>query len=327
MGAGVLTPMKGCLVTVLAAILSLAACRNFDWPAESVAKSGSVSGSLPDIPQFVLALSSSARNELSWQNVAGATGYVIYFSATAGVTKATATAISTNSNPYTHTGLTNNATYYYAIAAANASGEGALSAEVSSMPSAVRKIFVSSASYSGNLGGIAGANTNCQNLATAAGLTGRFKAYISTQVTDAACNILGLTGKKAANCGLPYAPAYDTLVPVQNTQGQSIQSSLFNLINSDGGVVNCGAGNAICTGIGYNETGASASATVRSITTTGGVFAPDPAGNTACADLTLGTNDGIGVLYGTSYDINNWWYSAGWSDNCASAMRIYCLQQ
>lgn len=308
-------------------LLPLNACRNFDWPPESPAVAGSVSGSLPDVPQFVLATSSSARNELSWQAVAGATGYVVYFAATAGVTKGTATAISTNSNPYTHTGLTNNTTYYYAIAAVNGAGESALSAEVSSMPAAVRKIFVSSGSYTGNMAGIAGANATCQSHATAAGLTGRFNAYISTQLTDAACNILGLTGKKAANCGLPNAPTFDTLVPVQNTQAQAIQTSLFTLINSDGGAVNCGAGNAICTGVGYNELGSSASTTVRSITTTGGVFATDPPGNTACANLTLGTNDGIGVLYGTSYDINNWWYSAGWSDNCASAMRIYCIQQ
>lgn len=250
---------------------------------------------------------------------------MVYFSTTPGVTKSTATAI--NTNPYSHTALTNNVTYYYAIAAVNADGESDLSAEVSGMPAAARRIFVSSASYTGNIGGIGSANTNCQSLATAAGLTGRFKAYISTQVTEAACNIIGLSGKKSANCGLPYAPTFDTSTPVLNTAGQSIQMSLYNLLNADGGGINCGVGNAICTGIGYNEAGISASTTVRSITTTGGVFSTAPAGNTACVDLTSATNDGIGTLYGTTYDINNWWYSAGWSDNCASPLRIYCIQQ
>ena len=306
-------------------LLLLIACKNFNWPPES--PGSTVSSSPPAIPLHILAVSSNAQNQISWAPVAGATGYVIYFATTPGVTKGTATAISTNINPYMHTALTNSVTYYYAVAAANAAGESLLSVEVSAMPAAVRKIFVSSASYTGNIGGIASANTNCQSLATAAGLTGRFKAYISTQVTDAACNILGLTGKKALNCGMPYAPTFDTSIPVQNTQGQSIQTNLFNLINADGGGINCGAGNAICNGIGYNETGASASTTVRSITTTGGVFATDPPGNTACANLTQGTNDGIGTLYGTTYDINNWWYSAGWNDNCGSPLRIYCIQQ
>lgn|GEM_PF-3985617 len=313
----------GGLVSML---LILCACKNFSWSPENEFATGTAA-TTPAIPQFVLAVSSNAKNQISWASVSGATGYVIYFATTPGVTKGTATAISTNTNPHAHTALTNSVTYYYAVAALNSSGESLLSTEVSAMPAAVRKIFVSSASYTGNIGGIASANTNCQSLATAAGLTGKFKAYISTQVTDAACNILGLTGKKSLNCGLPYAPTFDTVTPVQNTLGQSIQTSLFNLINADGGGINCGAGNAICNGIGYNEAAASASTTVRSITTTGGVFATDPPGNTACANLTQGTNDGIGTLYGTTYDINNWWYSAGWSDNCASALRIYCIQQ
>ena len=303
----------------------VSACRNFEWAENSTEKSESAA--VPAAPQHLLATGRNAENQLIWGTVAGATAYKIYFSTSAGVTKATGTPINGVTSPYTHTGLTNNAVYYYAVVAINAGGESVFSNEASGMPATARKIFVSSASYNGNIGGLATANANCQTLAGAAGLPGRFKAYLSTQVTDAACNILGLSGKKASNCGLSYTPPFDTSIPAQNTAGQNIQTHLHNLIHADGGGINCGAGNAICNGIGYNESGGSASAQIRTITTTGGVLASDPAGHTACQDLTLGSNDGFGTLYGTSYDINNWWYSAGWGDNCGTSMRIYCIQQ
>ena len=311
------------LISFVMLMSGLVACSNFNWPNTAQA----AATVLPGTPQNVLASSGNAQVQVAWGAVSGALSYEIYFSTTPGVTKATATAINTGSINHVHTALTNNTTFYYRIAAKGSGGEGELSAEVSARPAAVRKIFVSSASYTGNMGGIAGANANCQSLAGAAALAGQFRAYISTLATDAACNLLGLSGKKSANCGLPYAPTFDTTMPVQNTFGQSVQTSLFTLINGDGGAVNCGAGNAICTAVGNNESGGSVVGQVRTITTTGGVHASDPPGNSACLDLTLGTNDGIGVLYGTSYDINNWWYSAGWGDNCSTPMRIYCIQQ
>jgi hypothetical protein len=42
------------------------------------------------------------------------------------------------------------------------------------------KVFVSSQVYTGNLGGLAGADAECQRLATSAGLQGTFKAWLST---------------------------------------------------------------------------------------------------------------------------------------------------
>ena len=45
-------------------------------------------------------------------------------------------------------------------------------------------IFISSTESNGNLGGIAGANVTCNNLAVAAGLPGEYKAWLAG--TDAA---------------------------------------------------------------------------------------------------------------------------------------------
>jgi len=48
-----------------------------------------------------------------------------------------------------------------------------------------KTIFVSSQKYTGNLGGILGANAKCQNLAQQAGLSGDFKAWLSDDVQSA----------------------------------------------------------------------------------------------------------------------------------------------
>lgn len=52
---------------------------------------------------------------LSWMDVPGAVTYNVYFSTTPGLTKDAATRIEGVTSPYTHTGLTNNTAYYYAL--------------------------------------------------------------------------------------------------------------------------------------------------------------------------------------------------------------------
>ncbi|MDD9819557.1 MAG: 6-bladed beta-propeller [Nitrospira sp.] len=52
---------------------------------------------------------------LSWMEVPEAVSYTLYFDTAPGVTKETATRIEGVTSPYTHTGLTNDATYYYAL--------------------------------------------------------------------------------------------------------------------------------------------------------------------------------------------------------------------
>jgi lysophospholipase L1-like esterase len=89
----------------------------------------------PAPPQSVLASSGNSQVALSWGKVTGATAYRIYWSTTAGVSKETGSMISSVTNTYAHTGLTNGATYYYVVAAVNQSGESAESKEVSAMPS------------------------------------------------------------------------------------------------------------------------------------------------------------------------------------------------
>lgn len=78
-------------------------------------------------------------------------------------------------------------------------------------------MFVTSATGDADLGswpdaggetGIAAADAICQSLATAATLDNPdgFRAWISDSVDDAYCRVLGLSGKKADNCGAPALP-------------------------------------------------------------------------------------------------------------------------
>jgi len=72
---------------------------------------------------------------LSWMEVPGAVSYNLYFSTAPGLTLQGATKIEGVTNPYTHSGLTNDTPYFYAVTASYEDGtESALSDEVTAMP-------------------------------------------------------------------------------------------------------------------------------------------------------------------------------------------------
>ncbi len=87
---------------------------------------------LPLRPEGVAGVNAGGQTTLSWYSVAGASSYNIYWSAAAGVTKAS-NKISGAISPYVHTGLLYDA-YYYRVSALNAAGESILSAEARGAP-------------------------------------------------------------------------------------------------------------------------------------------------------------------------------------------------
>ena len=89
----------------------------------------------PEAPQNLQAVAGNAEVALAWDASSTATSYVIHFATTAGVTSASS-AISVNNaaTQYTLPGAVNDQTYYFRVAGVNATGEGALSAEVSAYP-------------------------------------------------------------------------------------------------------------------------------------------------------------------------------------------------
>ena len=90
-------------------------------------------GTVPNAPATVTITAGDGQVTLSWDAVADATSYTVYWKNTAGVTT-TDTAIANATSPYVHSGLTNGTAYYYAIAAINAVGPSMLSNEVSATP-------------------------------------------------------------------------------------------------------------------------------------------------------------------------------------------------
>jgi hypothetical protein len=89
---------------------------------------------IPAAPTGVSASAGHDQVTISWNAVAGATSYNIYYSTTSGVTPANGNKLSNVTSPYTHSALTNGTTYYYIVTAVNAAGESAASSQVSATP-------------------------------------------------------------------------------------------------------------------------------------------------------------------------------------------------
>jgi hypothetical protein len=181
-----------------------------------------------------------------------------------------------------------------------------------------RQTFVTSTTYNGSLGGLAGADAACQARATAGGLTGTFVAWMSDATHDAYCRVHQLTGKKANYCDtgtttlpatagpwvrvdaarLPAAPKIDRLLaPTRQT---------FYPVN-------------------VNEFGADVTATpllVWTGTDDNGVLT-----GTACSDWT--SADGGGTIRGAQGDINGGgtsWTDQGADPTCVTTARLRCVE-
>jgi hypothetical protein len=84
-------------------------------------------------PTGATAQAAGADISVSWNPVAGATSFNLYWSNEPGVTKATGTKIAGVTSPFLHAGLSG-IPYYYVVTAQNGLGESLESAEMSAMP-------------------------------------------------------------------------------------------------------------------------------------------------------------------------------------------------
>lgn len=88
-------------------------------------------------PSGVGATPGNGQLSISWNAVASATSYNLYWASVTGVTKTGGAKVSGVTSPHTLTGLTNGATYYFIVTALNSTGEGSASAESSATPLSV----------------------------------------------------------------------------------------------------------------------------------------------------------------------------------------------
>lgn len=90
-------------------------------------------------------------------------------------------------------------------------------------PPPSRVVFVSSVKYTGALGGVADADSTCQALASAAGLSGTFKAWLSDSVSSA--------GERLSHSPDPYVRTDG--VQVAADWADLVSPPLANAINVD----------------------------------------------------------------------------------------------
>jgi fibronectin type 3 domain-containing protein len=103
---------------------------------ESPASAEASASLAPAAPTALSAVSGNAQVTIEWNDVdiVGATSYNLYWSITAGVTKATGTKVAGVTVPFVHTGLSNGTTYYYVVTSVGTGGESVESAQASATP-------------------------------------------------------------------------------------------------------------------------------------------------------------------------------------------------
>lgn len=174
---------------------------------------------------------------------------------------------------------------------------------------AARKVFVTSTTHNGNLGGLVGADATCQARATAAGSPGTFRAWLSTTTQDAFCHVAGFGGTRALDCGQGALPDGG---PYERADGKPFAPSLQELT---------GAAAQIWTTLSVDENGAAVTApSVFTASTAAGALSS--ASNT-CTDWTSAAS--APTVSGDPLSGPALW-SFATVDSCAGAHRLYCFE-
>ncbi|MFH0826017.1 MAG: fibronectin type III domain-containing protein, partial [Pseudomonadota bacterium] len=175
----------------------------------------------PGAPTNIRGSAGGSQVTVSWDSVAGATSYNIYYATAAGVTKASGTPVAGVSSPYDVTGLTNGTTYFFVVTAENGNGESGASFEVSVKPMATPPPAAPS---------LTSATTGNSKVTLAwisvAGATS-YNVYYGT-----ASGVTKASGTKIAGVSSPYdvtgltnGTPYFFVVTAQDANGESAESN------------------------------------------------------------------------------------------------------
>lgn len=163
------------------------------------------------------------------------------------------------------------------------------------------QFFLSSQTYTGNLGGISGANSQCNALATRAGLSGQWNAWLSTQTN-------------------PILTRIDPSLPAELINGTQIADSIQAMVD-------CPNNSCLKSPIQIDENGTLVSASfVLPNTWTGTPHAGSdiPSGD-ACSDWSLGTKNGT-ALGGNFVTVTTHWTQNA-TATCDQPKRLYCYSK
>ncbi len=163
-------------------------------------------------------------------------------------------------------------------------------------------VFISSATYDGMIGSVAAANADCAGLATAAGLTGTFKAWlaVTTGTNDPATTFTKST------------------VPYKDVSGTVIASNWAALVSG-----------TLSNGISKNESGGSVAANTHIWTNvaTNGTAIVSGSQNANCVGWSM-NGGGIHIAnYGYSGSATATWTNQGTNTCNTTTNRLYCFQQ
>ena len=160
-------------------------------------------------------------------------------------------------------------------------------------PAASKQVFVTSKTYSLGFGGVVGADKQCATLATAAGLSGTFKAWISDSTTSPATSF--------AQSSAPY----------KQVDGTVIANDWADLVDG-----------ALAIGIKVDENGTTGiKDVIATATKTSGFYT-----GSACSDWTSVTKGGF--TRGVSTRVDGTWTDDR-IDACTklTQVRLYCFEQ
>ncbi len=171
----------------------------------------------------------------------------------------------------------------------------------------LRRVFVTSSTYTGNLGGLTGADSKCQTSASTAGVTGTWKAWLSDNTTSASSRLEHFTG--------PYKLVNGTTVA--NSWTDLTDGSLLNPINVSefGNDITTRTSVPALRALNYVWTNTQSS---------GNVYSTDS--TSACNNW--GDLSSISYYSGAVGNLasgSNWTFSS--TDYCSQSFHLYCFEQ
>ncbi len=168
-------------------------------------------------------------------------------------------------------------------------------------PTLLKRVFVTSDTFNGNLGGVAGADQKCQDAATTAGLSGTFRAWISDSTSS-------VNDRFPQHDAFYHAMNGSTLIPIAVSWADLTDGSLSS------------------NGIRYDENGVSVTGNAWTSTTTAGELKTAPQ-ERHCQNWTSAAG-GQG-WFGSSTGFGNAWTEGSTSSyiSCHQALRLYCFEQ